>query len=162
MKRLPIVIIALALMAALATMGVAYGAWSQKVLVAGNVYTGTFGVTLTAGTATGPCTVEVGGAYPGSSLTVNMLAAVPGDVCTVPVTLSNIGSIPANLTYTPFSLTGVGWLDVAYPFNAASVGTGANNTLAGNLVLTVKNDTNQPRPSGEDGWSAIWTIDATQ
>jgi hypothetical protein len=161
-KSLPIGILVVAMMVALGGLGVVYGAWSQDIAVPANVYTATFGVTLTPGAASGPCTAAPGGDYPGSALTVNMLAAKPGDVCTVPVTLKNTGSIPANLSYTPFSMAGVNWLDVSYPFSDAVLQAGTNNSVSGNLVLTVKSDSNQPNPAGEDGFSGVWFVLAAQ
>ncbi len=96
-KSLPISI-ALILLIALSTLGLAYGAWTDTLNINGNVTTGTFDVRMLPGytDATVPgCTGVV--SADGKTLTVTIAGAYPGYTCAGGVSIKNFSSIPAKI-----------------------------------------------------------------
>jgi hypothetical protein len=96
-KSLPISI-ALILLIALSTLGLAYGAWSDQLNINGTVTTGTFNVSMdyiyydydVAG-----CTAAL--SADGKTLTVTVANAYPGYHCGGGVSIRNLGTVPAKI-----------------------------------------------------------------
>jgi hypothetical protein len=95
--------IALVLLIALASLGLAYGAWTDTLTINGDVTTGSLNVDfvgtdgpvadvdlLNAGT----CTLD----YEDDLVTVTIANAYPGYQCVPMITVKNTGSIPAKVT----------------------------------------------------------------
>jgi hypothetical protein len=103
-KSLPISI-ALILLIALATVGLAYGAWTETLTINGNVTTGTFDPSFqpngawfneygdTANAAS--CTAEV--SADGQNLTITIANAYPGYSCEGGASILNLGTVPATI-----------------------------------------------------------------
>jgi hypothetical protein len=84
---------------ALATIGIAYGAWTDQLNINGNVTTGTFDVDFQNmyydWDATPECTAAISG--DGNTLTVSVINAYPGLHCGGGVGIKNLSSIPAKI-----------------------------------------------------------------
>src|SRR6185369_8993289 len=96
-KSLPISI-ALILLIALSTLGLAYGAWSDTLNINGNVSTGTFDVRMDYLYTD----YEQVGCNPalsadGKTLTVTITNAYPGFHCGGGVSIKNLGTVPAKI-----------------------------------------------------------------
>jgi hypothetical protein len=111
-KSLPISI-ALILLIALSTLGLAYGAWTETLTINGNVTTGTFDPSFQpagawfseyeAGTADlASCTAAV--SADGQNLTITIANAYPGYSCEGGANILNLGTMPVTIhdwTETP-------------------------------------------------------------
>jgi hypothetical protein len=96
-KSLPISI-ALILLIALSTLGLAYGAWSDTLYINGNVTTGTFDVRmdhLYLDYAAPGCNAVI--SADGKTLTVTVDGAYPGYSCAGGVSIKNLGTVPAKI-----------------------------------------------------------------
>jgi predicted ribosomally synthesized peptide with SipW-like signal peptide len=84
---------------ALATIGVAYGAWTDQLNINGTVHTGTLDVQLqVAGfdpTEAGGCTYVFSDAN--DTLTITASNATPGMVCWSQIEVKNIGTVPIKI-----------------------------------------------------------------
>lgn len=96
-KSLPISI-ALILLIALASLGLAYGAWTDQLNINGNVTTGTFDVRMDYmyyDWEQSGCTAAV--SADGKTLTVTIANAFPGFHCGGGVSIRNLGTVPAKI-----------------------------------------------------------------
>jgi hypothetical protein len=96
-KSLPISI-ALILLIALSTLGLAYGAWTDTLYVNGNVTTGTFDVKmdyLYLDFAAPGCNAAI--SADGKTLTITIAGAYPGYSCGGGVSIRNLGTVPAKI-----------------------------------------------------------------
>jgi len=137
-KSLPISI-ALILLIALSTLGLAYGAWTDTLHINGTASTGTFDVAmdyLYYDFAAPGCTAAI--SADGKTLTVTIANAYPGYACAGGVSIKNLGTVPAkinglaegtNTVPAGFTVTPPG---LVYMTNAvgATVPTGGSFTLA--------------------------------
>jgi len=91
--------VALVLLIALASLGLAYGYWSDTLYVNGNVTTGTFDVSMDymyLDWDAGPgCVADV--SDDGKTLTVTITDAYPGYHCGGGVSIRNLGTVPAEI-----------------------------------------------------------------
>src|SRR5690349_11464523 len=96
-KSLPISI-ALILLIALSTLGLAYGAWTDTLNINGNVTTGTFDVRMDymyLESAAAGCNAAI--SADGKTLTVTVADAYPGYSCAGGVSIRNLGTVPAKI-----------------------------------------------------------------
>ena len=96
-KSLPISI-ALILLIALATLGLAYGSWTDQLNINGTVGTGTFDVrmdSLYMDFAAPGCDAAI--SADGKTLTVTIANAYPGYSCAGGVSIKNVGTVPAKI-----------------------------------------------------------------
>ncbi len=137
-KSLPVITITIVMLLVLATAGVAYGLWSEKLVIDGVVYTGEVDVAFS-----GPYAyeyVKVNGWYqfepqvkdpyaecyarawdfdPGSDgmegIDILVEGAYPGYVCLISFDIHNLGTVPVHITH-PYGETPE-WVDVhvCYP-----------------------------------------------
>jgi predicted ribosomally synthesized peptide with SipW-like signal peptide len=83
---------------ALATIGVAYGAWTDQLNINGNVTTGTFDVRmdyLYVDAAVAGCNAAI--SADGKTLTVTIANAYPGYACGGGVSIRNLGTVAAKI-----------------------------------------------------------------
>lgn len=103
-KSLPITI-AFILMLALGTMGLAYGAWTDQLVINGNVTTGTLNVDFLAPYL---YSADMGGALETEAdfctatladdlITINIPNGYPGYQCNGSIFVKNVGTIPAKI-----------------------------------------------------------------
>lgn len=173
MKRrsLPIAVVALAVMVALGSLGVVYGAWSQNAYVQGNVSTATLGVAFDNNPGYAPladslvgsiqCAPSIGNTSVGNdTLTLTVDNAAPGGSCRFfNITLRNTGTIPVNYTTDYASDPAATWINLGSStlgLNSGSIPVGGYNT--GQLNLAITDDA--PFNAANDTFQ--WTITATQ
>lgn len=102
-KTLPIGIIIMILMMALAALGVGYAWWTEQLTATGTIQTGSIDVQIEGigystvdplNTAT--CSFKPSG--DGKTMTISIGNAYPGYICTINFNLINYGSVPAKIT----------------------------------------------------------------
>jgi hypothetical protein len=124
MKKIGLIVILVVLV--LGIIGVGYAAWSQNINVTGNVGTGSYIVKIaqpTTATAyneggsiplSGTATITVGSVTPdgpSAGFSVTIANGYPGLVVNVPYTITETGSIPANIT--AMTINSVTWTGTA-------------------------------------------------
>jgi hypothetical protein len=153
--------IAFVLLIGLAAMGIAYGAWTDRLTIGGTVHTGTLSVRFDNyenGELYTNCFYNF--AEDGKSVSVTYNNAAPGDECPLPLDIVNDGSINVKLS-EPVQTSGpTGWVTMKElsgadlsPYNYLMPGQHAYTSLS---ILV-------PDNAGQDGSvSFSFKIDASQ
>jgi len=102
-KTLPIGIIVMILMMALAALGVGYAWWTEQLTATGTIQTGSIDVQMEGVSYStvdpldiATCSSKLSG--DGKSMTITIDNAYPDYVCTIDFSLTNHGSVPAKIT----------------------------------------------------------------
>jgi predicted ribosomally synthesized peptide with SipW-like signal peptide len=102
-KSLPIGIIVMILMMALAALGVGYAWWTEQLTTTGTIQTGSINVKLENATTSefdpldvASCSTNISG--DGKSISVVITDAYPAYTCSIKFNLINVGTIPAKIT----------------------------------------------------------------
>jgi predicted ribosomally synthesized peptide with SipW-like signal peptide len=102
-KSLPIGIIVMILMMALAALGVGYAWWTEQLTTTGTIQTGSINVKLENATTSefdpldvASCSTNISG--DGKSISVVITDAYPACTCSIKFNLINVGTIPAKIT----------------------------------------------------------------
>ena len=131
-KSFPITI-AFILILALGTMGLAYGAWTDQLVINGNVTTGTLNVDFIGTDGSVPdvdpynlvtCSLD----YEDDLVTVTINGAYPGYQCVPSITIKNTGSIPAVATLS------FPWIEPVPGVGFGGVGLGASIMAPGATI----------------------------
>jgi len=140
-KSLPISI-ALILLIALSTLGLAYGFWTETLQINGTVDTGDLDVAFVdPGLAVteydpgnvGTCAYTI--SSDGNSIEVTIAGAYPWYECTVPVKMQNVGSVP--VTYSgPVAVSAPAWIGLS-PISLSSSPLPAGGSVAFTLNIFV-------------------------
>lgn len=130
-KSLPISI-ALILLIALSTLGLAYGAWTDTLNINGTVKTGTLEVQFTnLWWSDNNCTYALDPTN--HTLTISAVNAYPGFWCEGSVEIKNTGTIPVKIMPVNVTTTGPDYWDI-YPYAATAVTIQPGMTGAGTLI----------------------------
>lgn len=102
-KTLPIGIIVMILMMALAALGVGYAWWTEQLTATGTIQTGSIDVQMEGISYStndpldaASCSSKISG--DGKAMTISIGNAYPGYVCMIDFSLTNHGSVPAKIT----------------------------------------------------------------
>jgi len=135
-KTLPIGIIVMILMMALAALGVGYAWWTEQLTATGTIQTGSIDVQMESISYStvdpldiATCSSKLSG--DGKSMTITIGNAYPGYVCMIDFKLTNHGSVPAKIT------------DVTLPSSHSAY----NVVPSGELVNRDGLDPSSPKPA---------------
>ncbi len=138
--------ISLALLLAFALMGAAFAAWSDTLTGNATLETGELDASIAAGTVSdNETTLDVASvtatsSADGNSITITIDNAYPGYEASIPFTVTNDGTIPADIsdiTYTGVS----GALTVTDNFNAVD-NLNVGDTASGTITVKVNDEAN--------------------
>jgi hypothetical protein len=148
MKKIGIILLAAVL--ALGVIGVGYAAWSQALAFTSNVATGNLAATITSGALASNATyatIVKSASSTNTNLIITIGNAAPGNVFTVPWTITNTGTIPVNavaptpvITVNSGAGAAVGNLVVAGAPGAIT-NLASLATVTGSLTITVQAST---------------------
>jgi hypothetical protein len=150
-KSLPISI-ALILLIALSTLGLAYGAWTDTLNINGTVQTGTFEVQFTnLWWSDTNCSYVMDSTN--HTLTITANNAYPGFWCEVSVEVKNTGSIPVKILPVAVTTSGPDYWDV-YPYYTSATTLQPGQTGAGTAI----NFTIPMTETGNEGTTSTVTV----
>jgi hypothetical protein len=116
-KTLPAGVIFILLLAALVTMGIAYGAWTQQLNINGTANTGTFDVVFyypffdeVDPAGVGDC--QMARLDDGHTIQVTITNGYPGYLCEGGATYQNLGTVPAEIVSVQQITNNVPWTGV--------------------------------------------------
>jgi len=163
MKQVPVVVIALAVIAVLATFGVSYGLWTQSLYANGTVETGYLNAQFEPTFVTAPsssyvtCTASRDSTDPNlRTIKIDVGKAYPGAVCTVTAYIDNNSTVPVKVTDGSLTSNAAWIVPTTNLGSGLAIGVGAWGTV--DMTITIGADADQ----NNSGGIATFILTATQ